>query len=345
MTLPLRIGKYELTKLLGRGCYGAVYTAIDTLLERTVALKLVTIGDPTNPQELASRLNEGVLQNRSQHRNVVQVHEVDFLLTPDGPAIGIAMDLVQGGSLQDRIDERFLSTRDCILYFEDVLVGLEYLHTHHIVHRDLKPSNILLSQGRAKLTDFGLAGIVPEGRALAGDAYVTHKAPECFRTEYSYDALTDIYSLGMTLFRCINNIRDWGVELGKIPDIGTVLRHGNVVEQVGFQRYVPRELERIIAKATAPDRTERYQSVVEMQRSLDALRVSLDWRPTEYPLHWQAEGCSRKSRSDRYTLDISGTTLTLTRNGRRLGGNTEPRSNADAALLAALDYVATTTIG
>jgi len=295
MNLPVRIGKYELTKFLGHGCYGAVYAANDTLLDRTVALKLVTIGDPTNPQELASRLNEGVLQNRSQHRNVVQVHEVNFLLTPQGPVIGIAMDLVQGGSLQDRLDEKFVSARDCISYFEDILVGLEYLHTRHIIHRDLKPSNILLSQGRAKLTDFGLAGIVPQGEVLTGDAYVTHRAPECFEPEHSYNVLTDIYALGITLFRCVNNTRDWQGTLRKIPNVETVLQQGKLVQTIGFELYVPHELRKVVARATAADPAKRYQSVVEMQRSLDSLKVALDWRPLEYQLHWKALGCSKRN--------------------------------------------------
>ena len=344
MNLPVQVGKYELQQLLGRGHYASVYAANDMLLDRTVALKLVILENPTDPQELISRLSEAVLQNRSQHRNVVQVHEVNLVPTPEGQAVGIAMDLVRGGSLQDRIAAKFLSAHDCILYFRDVIMGLEYLHTCHIIHRDIKPSNILLSQDRAKLSDFGLAGIVCVGQALSGEAYVTHKAPECFQMEYSYDVLTDIYALGMTLFRCVNNVRDWRDRLSRIPDVETKLQQGQIVERIGFEPYVPRELTKIVAKATAPDRSKRYQSVVDMQRSLNALRLSLDWHPLGDLLHWKAQGCSQKNKTDSYLLSISGTTVTLTRNGRRLGEYPKHYATPGAALAAAYEYIASTTI-
>jgi len=343
VNLPTQVDKYELKQLLGQGHYGSVYGAYDTLLDKAVALKLVPLDGPSDPREQLSRFSEAVLQHRSEHRNVVRVHEANILSTPEGPVLGIAMDLVSGGSLQDRVNARFLSTRDCLLYFGNIVMGLEYLHAAHIVHRDIKPSNILLSQDRAKLSDFGLAGIVEAGRALGGEAYVTHKAPECFETELSFDILTDIYALGMTLFRCVNNISNWRDRLAAITDLDIRLHQGSLVEHIGFEPYVPRELRKIVLHATAPDRTKRYQAVVEMQRNLDRLKISLDWRRLD-TLHWQAQGYSRQNRGDVYLLSVSGADVVLTKNDRRLTSLCQRHPTHDAALSAAYAYISSTTI-
>lgn len=343
MNLPTQVDKYELRQLLGQGHYGSVYRAYDTLLDEVVALKLVPLGSPSDPREQLSRFSEAVLQHRSEHRNVVRVHEANILSTLGGPVLGIAMDLVSGGSLQDRVSAKFLSARDCVLYFENIVMGLEYLHAAHIVHRDIKPSNILLSQDRAKLSDFGLAGIVEAGQALGGEAYVTHKAPECFETEFSFDILTDIYALGMTLFRCVNNISNWRDRLAAITDLDVRLRQGSLVEHIGFEPYVPRELRKIVLHATAPDRTKRYQAVVEMQRDLDRLKISLDWRRLD-TLHWRAQGYGRQNTGDVYLLSVPGADVVLTKNGRRLTSVCRRHPTQAAALSAAYEYISSTTI-
>lgn len=172
---------------------------------------------------------------------------------------------------------------------------------------------------------------------------MTHKAPECFQTELSFDILTDIYALGMTLFRCVNNISNWRDRLAAITDLDVRLRQGSIVEHIGFEPYVPRELRKIVLHATAPDRTKRYQAVVEMQRDLDRPKMSLDWRRLD-TLHWQAQGCSRQNRGDVYLLSVSRADIVLTKNGRRLTSLCQRHPTHDAALSAAYVYISSTTI-
>src|SRR5258706_1785835 len=163
------LGRYKILGELGRGAMGAVYRAVDPLIEREVAIKTLL---PDLPAEVMEGVRERFLREarsagRLNHPNIVTIHDVGV---QDGVAY-IAMELLEGQSLQqmmksgDRLS--YSSAADLVAQVAD---ALDYAQRFSIVHRDVKPANIMLdSHGRAKLTDFGVARLPSSEMTQTGD--------------------------------------------------------------------------------------------------------------------------------------------------------------------------------
>jgi tetratricopeptide (TPR) repeat protein len=154
-----KFSHYEILERLGEGGMGVVYKARDLRLKRTVALKL--IGRPVEgPQHVRRFLREAESAAALNHPRIAHVYEVD---EHEGVPF-IAMELLPGGSLRDRLLRGQASIGWVLQWSTDVAEALAEAHRHGIVHRDIKPSNILLDEeGHAKLADFGLARQIPSG--------------------------------------------------------------------------------------------------------------------------------------------------------------------------------------
>lgn len=151
-----RVGRYELGDVLGRGGMGVVFEARDPTLDRRVAVKVVRPDRAGDDAELSLQTEARALAELS-HPNIVQVYDI----VRYGPALCIAMELVDGGSLSRWLLERPLSWRERVALFLDAGHGLAAAHAAGLVHRDFKPGNVLVTtQGRALVTDFGLARYV-----------------------------------------------------------------------------------------------------------------------------------------------------------------------------------------
>jgi serine/threonine-protein kinase len=203
-----RFGRYEIERLLGRGAMGAVYLARESDLDRLVALKVISMREVSD--SIVERFHrEARAAARINSDNVVKVYEVgSYADTPF-----IAMEYVEGRSL-DRIlaEQRRLEVGPATRIALDVARGLQSAHEAGILHRDLKPGNILISnEGRAKVSDFGLAKALRELRgwnARLTDAGTTvgspaYMAPEQAKGMPGLDARTDIYSLGVTYYELL----------------------------------------------------------------------------------------------------------------------------------------------
>lgn len=208
--LGKRIGRFRLIGEIGRGATGKVFRAEDIQLHRLVALKVISSRSSrkrTAVQKLDLFLREARSAARLEHPNIVSVYEI----ASASDIHFIAMELIEGGNLKDLV----LATgpldvsRACQLCC-DAAEGLQHAHDHGVVHRDLKPANLMLSRtGRCKLADFGLArigdtsdGIHGMGAAVGTPHYV---APEIIEGEEA-TALSDIYSLGATLFYLLTGV-------------------------------------------------------------------------------------------------------------------------------------------
>jgi len=186
--------RYRFDAEIGRGGMAVVYRARDTLLERDVAVKVMSAA-ALDTEGRVRLLHEARSAARLNHPNIVTVHDVG---EADGSPF-IVMELVDGESLFDR---RPQALDEIVSVARQICAALEHAHTHDIVHRDLKPENVLLTAGgTAKLVDFGLARsmasrLTSEG-AIAGTAF--YLAPELALGQ-AFDGRADLYALGVMLY-------------------------------------------------------------------------------------------------------------------------------------------------
>jgi serine/threonine protein kinase len=206
----LAFGKYRLVRELGRGGVGVVYEAVDTLLQRKVALKMLQ-----KPREVRTTedgedrfLREARLTARlPKHPHVVSVYEVGEI---DGRRF-FAMEFIEGREWHEWAEGRAL--RDQVASLRKIALALHHAHEHGVVHRDLKPANVLVgADGEPHVTDFGLAkpaepgssrGLTREGFAVGTPGYMS---PEQIAGE-AVDRRTDVFALGVLLYELLGGRR------------------------------------------------------------------------------------------------------------------------------------------
>ena len=206
-----RFGKYAILREVGRGSMGVVYEALDTQLDRKVALKLMRTEDLADPQEVG--IEEGRFIREAQmiakvpkHPGIVNVYEAGVL---EGRRY-IAMEFIQGLPLPVWRKRGSVALRQQVRVLRDVALAVHHAHQHGVIHRDLKPLNILVdAENHACVTDFGLAKRTGPGLASTytslGEVKGTpaYMSPEQARGDRKVDARTDIYSLGAILYEIL----------------------------------------------------------------------------------------------------------------------------------------------
>lgn len=209
MQMGASFGKYRLIRLVGRGGMGVVYLAEDETLGRQVALKILDRG-LTSAEQFAGRFRQEARTVASlEHPNIVHIHALERL----GDDLVIDMPYISGGSLADAEAAGPMPAGLALGYLRDILLALACCHEAGIVHRDVKPSNILITaDGRAVLSDFGLAKLMAEyhnlslsqktssGFFLGTPRYAPPEAWDGFEPEPSWD----VYSLGMVLYEALS---------------------------------------------------------------------------------------------------------------------------------------------
>jgi serine/threonine protein kinase len=196
--------RYRITSLLGKGGMGEVYRADDLTLNQTVALKFLPPALAADPDRVQKLFDEVRVTRQVSHPNVCRVYDAHTINKPgEPPLIFLAMEFIDGedlGSLLRRIGR--LPGDKALEVARQLCAGLAAAHEQGVVHRDIKPSNIMLDgRGRARLTDFGIAGpladIIASGDISAGTP--TYMAPEQLNGQ-GVSVRSDIYALGLVLY-------------------------------------------------------------------------------------------------------------------------------------------------
>src|SRR5262245_56449711 len=214
-SLPTGWGRYRIDLELGSGGYAHVYRGEDLVLGRTVALKIPRPSAFRSSERLHRFLAEARTAGQLRHHGIVTVYDVGEF-APE--SYYIAMEYVDGQSLQQRIATERMSYEDATELVAKVAEAVHFAHGRGVVHRDLKPSNILFDQqGEPRVVDFGLA-IHEEGQAaLAGEVAGTpaYMAPEQFRGEaHHLDGRCDVWSLGIIRHGPATGRRRWKGDRG-----------------------------------------------------------------------------------------------------------------------------------
>lgn len=331
------IGKYKITKHLGSGQFGDVYLVHDRALNAEKAIKVVFFRDV---DEARTALNEARLLHICQHPNIVQISEADVLEVEGRSAVVMNMEYVSGGSVESMLQKKFVTVAEARKIIVEVLYGLEFAHFKGIIHRDVKPANILMDDGNvAKISDFGLAAKLNQTATASGKGYIAHLAPEVFIDGVT-NILTDIYAVGVTLFRISNNVTDWSAVLSGLTNAITLIENGKHLDAIGFEKYIPRKLIKVIRKATKTSAADRFQSAVEMRQALEKLKVHIEWTKNADGMWSGAEYQGGAS----YELLRDGLHVVFKKNGRRVNAKCGTFSNEQEAEYALLVRIQETTL-
>ena len=283
MGLPsgTKLGPYEIVAPLGAGGMGEVYRALDTRLDRSVAVKIL-------PAHLADKAEAGERFEREartisslNHPNICQLHDVGT----HASIRYLVMELLEGESLADRLRRGPLPLELALRYVAEIADGLHAAHRRGVVHRDLKPGNIMLTKSGAKLMDFGLAKGVAAPKPVSAELTATltsshatpltqqgtivgtfqYMAPEQVEGKEA-DARSDIFSLGAVFYEMLSGKRAF--EGKTLVSVAASILEKEPEPIRTVQPLTPAPLERVIKKCLAKDPDARWQGASDLASEL-----------------------------------------------------------------------------
>ncbi len=282
------VGPYRILEQLGQGGMATVYKAYHATLDRYVAIKVLHQAFLEDENFKARFLREARLVARLEHPNIVPVY--DFSEHAGQPYL--VMKFIEGETLKARMARGPLSAQEALDIVESVGAALSYAHRQGVLHRDVKPSNVILGrEGNIYLADFGLARIAASSATLTSDMIIgtpQYIAPEQAMGKKDLDERTDIYSFGVMLYE---------IAVGRVPfsaDTPFAIIHDHIYSPLPLPREVnpnvPENLERVLLKALAKEREDRYATVAEL---VDAFRTA--WVESGIPDHPETLALAREA--------------------------------------------------
>ncbi|MCW8140878.1 MAG: serine/threonine protein kinase, partial [Planctomycetota bacterium] len=286
-----RLGVYRLEALLGRGGMGAVYRAVDTALDRPVAVKVLAPNLAADEEYVERFVREARTAARLNHPHVVQIYGAGC----EGGVAFMTLELVTGGSLAAQLERlRTFPLRRACEVARDMARGLAAAHALGVVHRDLKPENVLLTaEGVVKLADFGLARSLSAQRITQTGAFMgtpQYSSPEqCNGAEVGF--ASDLYSLGVVLYELLA-----GRPPHEAPTPLALFKKilADEIPPISRTRAdVPPSLQAVLERLLRKDPAERYPSAEALAADLE--RIIARMPPASSPASWPGATDARDS--------------------------------------------------
>ncbi|HYL76230.1 MAG TPA: protein kinase [Bryobacteraceae bacterium] len=302
VVFPTMIGEtlrhYRIEAKVGAGGMGVVYRALDTHLDRAVAVKVLPAAALGNQERRARFAQEAKSASALNNRHIITIYDIDTGQVEGQPVDFIAMEFVAGKTLDKLIGRKGLRLSEALRYAVQIADGLAAAHGAGIIHRDLKPANVMVNeQGEVKILDFGLAkpsepekpdvfavtesvhidaALLTEAGAIIGT--VAYMSPEQ-ADGHKVDARSDIFSFGAVLYEMVTGRRAFSGD-SKLSTLASVLHKEPVpLNQAGEE--IPREVERIISRCLRKDPQRRWQSMADLKVALEDVAAEWDTSQVE----------------------------------------------------------------
>ena len=279
--------RYQLIRQVANGGMASIYEAMDTRLDRKVAVKIMHPHLAQDDAFVSRFIREAKAAAALSHPNIVAVQDQGW--NQSGvPAVFLVMELIEGSTLREYLNERGrFEIKDAMNYLTPILSALAAAHAIGIVHRDMKPENILISkEGRIKIADFGLARGEIIGSTMTAESSVilgsvSYLSPEQVQRGIA-DARSDVYAVGIVAFEMLTGEKPF---IGDTP-IQIAYMHVNqdIPPPRSKRRDIPQALDDLISRATNRDPDKRPRDAGEFLNSLEAIAADLDPKKNQMKL-------------------------------------------------------------
>ena len=279
--------RYQLIRQVANGGMASIYEAMDTRLDRKVAVKIMHPHLAQDDAFVSRFIREAKAAAALSHPNIVAVQDQGW--NQSGvPAVFLVMELIEGSTLREYLNERGrFEIKDAMNYLTPILSALAAAHAIGIVHRDVKPENILISkEGRIKIADFGLARGEIIGSTMTAESSVilgsvSYLSPEQVQRGIA-DARSDVYAVGIVAFEMLTGEKPF---IGDTP-IQIAYMHVNqdIPPPRSKRRDIPQALDDLISRATNRDPDKRPRDAGEFLNSLEAIAADLDPKKNQMKL-------------------------------------------------------------
>lgn len=267
----LKLGRYRILREIGRGAGGSVCEALDVRLDRVVAVKMLPaekLDDPDAGERVERFLREARAAARLNHPGIVAIYDCDLEPVTGRPYL--IMEFVNGRSLHEILAlQPRLELSKIVSIGTQVARALQAAHDRGIIHRDVKPGNLLvMADGRVKLTDFGVARLGASELTSRGQFVGTpnYASPEQVEG-HPVDGRTDLFCLGVVLFRCATGSLPFGGDT--LSAVSLRIARGEFEDPQRLAPELPAAFHDFLRKALAHDREDRFAAGEEMARALE----------------------------------------------------------------------------
>jgi serine/threonine-protein kinase len=287
LTGELIDGRYQLLRQMANGGMASIYEALDTRLDRKVAVKIMHPHLAQDEAFVSRFIREAKAAAALSHPNIVAVQDQGW--NQSGvPAVFLVMELIEGHTLREYLNERGrFEIKDAINYLTPILSALAAAHVLGIVHRDIKPENILISKdGRIKIADFGLARGELIGSTMTAESSVilgsvSYLSPEQVQRGIA-DSRSDVYAAGIVAYEMFTGEKPFN------GDSPIQIAYMHVNEEIPHLRSkrkeIPQALDDLIASATAKNPDDRPRTAGEFLEQLQKIQIEIDPKKNQLDL-------------------------------------------------------------